>query len=300
MWTNFNTTITAFESAYEFLPQPTVPRDINKTHTAKLLFADPRKLEDLPIEILVGGDHYWKIVKDSPPLRIPPSVVLLPSNLGWILSGNRSGICANVAAVNFLHLQRPGPLPETEIKRFWDLETIGITSHQDKGWNTKDSTVLQAFHDSFKTEDSRRVVSLPKMENVTLPTNRQNMENSFRLLETRLRKNAKLRHVYYTHMLDYMQRGQVEVVNPDVKQEETFYLPHHAVSKGKHGDIKWRIVFDESSHERSAPSLNDALEMGPNLLPELFATLLRFRLNPVAIIGRHPPSISSVTAGREK
>jgi len=37
IWTNFNTTITAFESAYEFLP-----RVINMTHTLKLQFADPR------------------------------------------------------------------------------------------------------------------------------------------------------------------------------------------------------------------------------------------------------------------
>ena len=86
-------------------------------------------------------------------------------------------------------------------------------------------------------------------------------------------------------MLDYMQRGQVEVVDPDEKQEGTFYLPHHAVSKGKQGDIKWRLVFEASSHERGVPSLNDTLQMGPNLLPELFATLLRFRLKPVAIIG---------------
>ena len=160
-----------------------------------------------------------------------------------------------------------------------------MTSHQDKGWNTKDSTVLQAFHDSFRTKDSRGVVSLPKKKNITLPTNRKNAENRFRSLETRLRKNANLRHVYYTHMLDYMQWGQVEVVDPDEKQEGTFYLPHHAVSKYKQGDIKWRIMFDASSHERGAPSLNDALEMGPNLLPELFATFLRFRLNPMAIIG---------------
>jgi hypothetical protein len=37
-------------------------------------------------------------------------------------------------------------------------------------------------------------------------------------------------------MLDYMQQEQVEVVYPDEKQEGTFYLPHHAVSKGKEGD----------------------------------------------------------------
>jgi len=170
--TNFKTTITAFVSAYEFLPQPTVPRDTNiKTHNTKLQLADPKEREDLPIEILVGSDHYWKLVKDSPPLRISPSVVQLPSNLRWILSGSRSGNTANVAAVNFLHLENSGPLPETEIKKFWNLETIGITAHQDREWNSKDSNVLRDFHDSFGKEGGRKVVSLPKKENVTLPTN---------------------------------------------------------------------------------------------------------------------------------
>ena len=106
-------------------------------------------------------------MKDSPPLRISPSVVLLPSNLGF-------GISANVAAVNFLHLENPGALPETEIKQFWNLETIGITAHQDREWNSKDSNVLRDIHDSFRTEGGRRVVSLPKKENVTLPTSQQN------------------------------------------------------------------------------------------------------------------------------
>jgi hypothetical protein len=80
-------------------------------------------------------------------------------------------------------------------------------------------------------------------------------------------------------------QGQVEEVDPDGKQGETFYLPHHAVSKGRRGETKWLIVFDASSHEKGAPSLNDVLEMGPNLLPEIFATLLHFRLTPVAITG---------------
>jgi hypothetical protein len=63
-----------------------------------------------------------------------------------------------------------------------------------------------------------------------------------------------------------------------------YYLPYYAVEKEKRGDAKWRIVFDGSSHKDHAPSLNDALEMGPNLLPEILATLLRFRLYPVGII----------------
>jgi hypothetical protein len=76
--------------------------------------------------------------------------------------------------------------------------------------------------------------------------------------------------------------------SPPPSEEEAidmYYLAHHAVEKEKRGDAKWRIVFDGSSHEDQAPSLNDALEMGPNLLPEILAILLRFRLYPVGIIG---------------
>ena len=86
-------------------------------------------------------------------------------------------------------------------------------------------------------------------------------------------------------MLDYIQRGKLDVVNSGEEQEGTFFLPHHAVSKEKCQDTKWRIIFDASSREKGASSLTDTLEMGPNLLPEIFATLLCFRLNPVAIVG---------------
>ena len=39
-----------------------------------------------------------------------------------------------------------------------------------------------------------------------------------------------------------------------------------------------------SSHETNAPSLNKILEIGPNLLSEIFTIRLRFRLHPVASI----------------
>ena len=123
-------------------------------HIPKLLLSERRDSVGLPIEILVGGNHYWKIVKDSPPWRISRSLVLLPSRLRWVLRGNRSVISANVTAINFLHLERPGPLPETEIKRFWDLKTIGNAAHQEELRDKKDSAVLLAFRDSFRIEDS--------------------------------------------------------------------------------------------------------------------------------------------------
>ncbi|GFS69663.1 reverse transcriptase domain-containing protein [Nephila pilipes] len=55
------------------------------------------------------------------------------------------------------------------------------------------------------------------------------------------------------------------------------------VKKIANEETKYRIVFDASSHSPGHPSLNDVLEIGPNLLPDIMATLLRFRLSKIAI-----------------
>ena len=86
-------------------------------------------------------------------------------------------------------------------------------------------------------------------------------------------------------MLDHVSKEQVELPPTTENSTGVFYLPHHAVKKERCGKIKWRIVFDETSREGNGPSLNDVLGMGPNLLPEVLTTLLRFRRHPVAIIG---------------
>jgi hypothetical protein len=77
----------------------------------------------------------------------------------------------------------------------------------------------------------------------------------------------------------------VEVAYAEDPTGTVFYLPHQRVKKEKHGKIKWRKFFDASSHEDNAPCLNNIVEMGPNLLPEILAIFLRFRLHPTAIIG---------------
>jgi hypothetical protein len=86
------TTVTAFESAHTYSAQTTIPHDLSALHcTRDIGLADPKDTSpDLPIQVLIGGDHYWKLIRDTPPIRISPSLVLLPSALGWIPSGIRS------------------------------------------------------------------------------------------------------------------------------------------------------------------------------------------------------------------
>jgi len=158
------------------------------------------------------------------------------------------------------------------------LETLGITEKQDKSTNARDTALLREFHAAYSLVDQRRVVSLPRKVNITLPSNHHNAERVFHRLEQRLEGNVDLRYVYHDHMLDYIKEEQVEIVPFEEGTVDEFCLPHHVVKKEKRGETKWRIVFDGSSHEDHALPLNDALEIGPNLLPDILATLLRFRL----------------------
>jgi hypothetical protein len=139
-------------------------------HARKLQLADPKiySQEDVSVEILIGGDHYWKIVKDSPPIRISMLAALVPTAFGWILSGNRSGTHVNSAVVNFVNLEQTFTPSEDDLRRFWDLENMGISSNHDRSLSAKDSKLLEAYQTSLRMEDQRRAVSLPRSR--TLPT----------------------------------------------------------------------------------------------------------------------------------
>jgi hypothetical protein len=116
--------------------------------------ADPKDdSEDVPIEILIAGDHYWKIVKDTSPIHLSPSVVLLPSKLGWILSGNRSAIAATSIMVIYVNLEDTFSLSDDVARCFWDLETLGIKDTQDRSPSSRDFALLGEFHASYSIDD---------------------------------------------------------------------------------------------------------------------------------------------------
>ncbi|XP_054709771.1 uncharacterized protein LOC129219404 [Uloborus diversus] len=86
-------------------------------------------------------------------------------------------------------------------------------------------------------------------------------------------------------MKNYIENDQVEIAPSNVNNEKEFYLPQHAVKKIKQESTKWRVVFNPSSRMPNSFSLNDALEIGSNLLPDILSVLLRFRLHEQALTG---------------
>nr|XP_042897565.1 uncharacterized protein LOC122269298 [Parasteatoda tepidariorum] len=288
IWNQSEIYLHAFESPNRYAVHPSVPLEIaSMAHKKKFKLADPNDtLQDMPIEVLIGADFYWTVVNSEIPFRLSETIVLIPSIFGWILSGSRSHTSvASLSSVHNISITSPYILDD-QVRKFWDLDTLGIKAMQDKEMSIRNSEILEDFRSSYEVLENRRVVRLPWKKDVTLSSNNYHVASKrFNTLCKKLQTDPSLKEMYVTLMEDYIDKRQVEIApeNHD-KEEKSYYIPHHVVIKEKNAEIKGRIVFDASSHTPGHPSLNDALEQGPNLLPEILATLLRFRLHKQAII----------------
>ena len=108
---------------------------------------------------------------------------------------------------------------------------MGITDTDTAPHSTKDTAMLSSFSDSFRIEDGRAVVSLPKKELVTPADNHTKALRRFQSLTKSFATNTDFRLIYETKMLDYLFQHQVEVAPPGPFESSKFYLPHHAVKK---------------------------------------------------------------------
>lgn len=69
----------------------------------------------------------------------------------------------------------------------------------------------------------------------------------------------------------------------DARSRPTFYMPHIHVIRKSSLTTKMRVVFNVSSHANACKSLDECLETGLNLNPDLLHMLLRFRWHPCAV-----------------
>ena len=77
---------------------------------------------------------------------------------------------------------------------------------------------------------------------------------------------------------------QLEAIEDEPEPEtEGYYLPHHAVIREEATTTKTRAVFNASAAMKNEKLLNDTIDAGPSLLPDLVGLLIRFRELPAAV-----------------
>ena len=103
------------------------------------------------------------------------------------------------------------------------------------------------------------------------------------LQHTLTKKDPQLIYKYDKQLLDQLKRGFIEEIEePTTHESVLHYIPHFPVFK-ESSTTAMRIVYDASARlSHQAPSLNDCLYTGPNLIQNLEGMLAKFRLHKVA------------------
>ena len=185
-------------------------------------------------------------------------MVAVETKFGWVLygcvdvGGKTQSINFESSATNDVQIGGENDELESQVKRFWELESLGINKYEQSFYEEYLNTIC-------RNEYNRYEVRLPFKENHPL------IHDNFALckrrlltLHQKLKDNPDLLKAYNDIFIEQKQNGIIEEVMSPGKLGEIHYIPHHPVIRDDKTTRKNRIVFDASARD-NGPSLNDYL-----------------------------------------
>ncbi|GFU16758.1 DUF1758 domain-containing protein [Trichonephila clavipes] len=261
------------------LPNPDAWAEM-KSKGFRLTFSCNESSENWEISLLIGSDFYWSLTHRIK--RLDSSLVAVETRLGWSLQG-KCDERSDCTSVHLVHSEEESI--STELRRFWEIESLGILDKGSMTLGNGDEEILSEFDKSVNFVDGRYRVNLPWKPGMreALQNNKTVARKRFEGLVCRFKCDPELFCEYKDVIDDYVREGIVERASCDsLLDSQGFYLPHHAVIRGDKTTSPIRIVFNGSAHEDGQSSLNQSLYTGLNLHPKILELLLCFRKSPVA------------------
>jgi len=254
-------------------------------HLRNIKLADTFSTEPCCVDLLVGADQYYKLVQSTIKKGRPGTPVATKSRLGWLLSGPIPGSTGREETTAMLSVTRIES-PHDELKRFWELEAIGILDQQTNQMSAEEEDALQQFNSTCKFDGERYEVGLPwKKDHPPLVDNYKQAYQRLEFTERKLTKEPKKAKLYCEAVKQYIDDGHARLLEEDDKNVEKIrYDPHHAVFREDRATTKCRVVFDSSNKTSDGVSLNSGLLKGPKLQPHIDHVLIRFRCHPVGLM----------------
>ncbi|XP_064480512.1 uncharacterized protein LOC135394016 [Ornithodoros turicata] len=264
---------------------PMIDKDIqSKLNDKNLEPADVIQTDSKEIAVLIGSDYYWEVVSGKVE-DLGKGLRAIETSFGWcvqgpIPTGGNVVHCDKTVVLRTVTQERP---LEELVTKLWDLDSLGIRETEND--DTRDNDVVTSFMETVvKVEDGYQVC-LPWKTEVDLESNEAVARKRLHQLLRKLTRDPQLMSEYDNVIRQQLRSGIAEVASPhQSSQGRTYYMPHQAVIREGASTTKLRVVFDASSHDAKAKSLNDNLESGPNLNCDLVALLLNFRKYRVAMV----------------
>ena len=242
--------------------------------------------ETAPIDLLIGGDYYPRIIKDYN-IRLQSGPMAISSHLGWTLLGPIIKENNN----NAVSLLVKSEVTEDEdlhecVSRFWSMEEMGVNKEEAYD-HSANSEVMEDFEQGIRQlEDGHYEVSLPKnKKGLMVKNNKWLAQRRLDNLMKKLKQDPDVLQRYHGEMQALLEENIASPAIETNQETSSFYIPHRAVIREDKETSKLRIVFDGSAKDPKGLALNSCLDQGLNLNPELLQLLLRFRLHKVVLVG---------------
>ncbi|CAG7723214.1 unnamed protein product, partial [Allacma fusca] len=237
-------------------------------HLTYLLLADPQWFKSGKIDLLIGSDLYYSILRTGHMPSVSGSPVALLTSFGWILGGPVEEEKATEVVTS--HVVQVGV--EDILYDFGKLEEVPTTTATSKKAERCEEHLLK----TVKGEpDGQFNVRLPFESNTMLSTTYELAPRRLKSMETRFASQPKMKLQYQRFMDDDESLGHMEQVQHqhcDGQTKTTFNVPHHAVVRPDS-----LVVLDISARGKCGSSLNAILLVGPKIQQDFIPTLIRFR-----------------------
>lgn len=272
-----------FSAELQFLVAPKITGDLPERSfnasewsiPADVKLADPEFNRRGRIDMLVGAEIFWNIVKTGQLKLGSNQPVLTDTKFGWVAGGVVSSD-APVIARSFCQTALED-LSEL-LRSFYKLEACDQIQHPNK---VVDDICLEHFRDTYqRDQQGRYFVRHPFNDRKNeLGDSREMATKRFLSLERRLDRQPDIKLQYASFMREYESLGHMRAIAVDENEEpgSAYYIPHHCVVKPSSTSTKLRVVFDGSATSSSGVAINDALMSGPNIQNDLFSILLNYR-----------------------
>ncbi len=243
-----------------------------------LKLADPELGGPLDI-IICSVDRCKCLTKDFH--FIPEAKLAITKTIfGWTITGPLKNDSSTSTTPLLIAQPKEDPLQKS-LERLWELDQVPEAS----SFTQEETTFMQHFQDTHRREpNGRYVVKLPRICNPPeIGDSRSRAVQRFQQNEKSLRRKKKLKD-FNLVLNEYLDLDHAELVPPSEKANTlSYYLPVHGVLKDSSTTTKVRAVFDASAKSTNGVSLNDTLEVGPNLYPLLPDVIIRFRCHHIGI-----------------
>lgn len=261
------------------------------SHLQGLQLADPNTNTNDRIDLLIGNRTFAEILDYGLIKGNEGQPIAQKTKLGWIISGGYEG----TELINLNHMNVREDADEEirinmitnealadQLKSFWEMEEV---RPHNKNWTPDEQDCYDYFMKNVSREkDGKLLMRIPfkidpKSENF-LGDSLENAKRRFLQLERRFERNPSFKEEYTKCINEYITLGHAIKVP---MSSYSHVIPHHAVIKESSLTTKLRTVFDASAKTTNGYSLNDRMHVGPKILEELWAVLLRWRLGKYAL-----------------